>query len=314
MKIAPAFYVLIVVTGLVGGLSLAQREGGIFNCQARGYSANRYLAYCAGDHYGDYDHGAFWLDLEPVAQHNAASADALFLGNSRLQVALASRAADEWFGRRSSKYYLMGFMYAEPMVFAHDVLRKLRPRAKLYVINLDSFFRDELSEPARFVQTDRQALSRYREKRDWQPVHSAICGTLARLCGRGEVWYRARDTGALTLEDAKDERLPPTDVTTADAAEVAREVAAAEPFLASLGVPRNCVVFTLVPKPRAPVGTAREIAAALDVTFIAPEIDGLLTRDASHLDAASVDRWSEEFFRQAGPALDACLGNAGTVQ
>ena len=313
MRIPAASYVLLIVAGLVGGLSFAQREGGIFSCQAKGYSANHYLAYCAGDHYGDYDHGAFWLDLEPVAQHNAASADALFLGNSRLQVALASHAADDWFRRRSSKYYLMGFMYNEPMLFARDVLAKLRPRARLYVINVDSFFRNELSEPAQFVEADRQALSRYREKRDWQRVHSAICGTLPQICGRGEVWYRARDTGALSLEDAKDSRQPPTDVTTADADDVAREIAAAEPFLADLGVPRSCVIFTLVPRPRAPVGTARAIAAALNVTFIAPEIDGLMTRDASHLDASSVDRWSEEFFRQASPEFDACLGN-GTSQ
>jgi hypothetical protein len=313
MKVSPALYLLVVVVGLVAGFALAQRTGGVFACQANGYVANQYLAYCGGNHYGDYDHGAFWLDLEPLAQRNAAAADALFIGNSRLEIALSSPAADEWFERRSSTYYLMGFMYDEPMAFTRDILRKLKPKAKVYVINLDSFFRNELTEPAQFVETDRQALSRYAAKRRWQSVHSAICGKLARLCGRGEAWYRARNTGALTMENAEDLRLPADDIATADPAEVARQVALAEPFVAALGVPRNCVLYTLVPMPHAPVGTAREIAAALHGTFIAPEVGGLMMRDGSHLDEAAVDRWSREFFRQAGPALEACLGSAGSV-
>jgi hypothetical protein len=311
MNIRPAFYLSVVVLGLVVGLVVAQRRGGIFDCQANGYSKGSYLAYCDGYHYGDYDHGAFWLHLEPAAERAAARADVLVLGNSRAQIAFTSGAVDAWFERRSRKYFLMGFMYDEPMVFARDVLHRLKPRAKVYVINLDSFFRDELSEPAKFVQTDREAISRYQDKRRWQPVHRAVCGKVPRICGRGEVWYRSGDTGAMTMEDAADLRLPVTESPTIDAAQVAREVMAGESFLADLGVPRSCVLFTLVPRQDAATGTAREIAAALKVEFIAPKMEGLSTRDGSHLDPAGVDRWSAEFLRQAGPALEACLGGAG---
>src|SRR5690349_10368332 len=89
-------YVLIVILGLTGGLVYSQRSGGLFTCQAGGYTARHYLAYCEGSRYGDYDHGAFLFDLEPAALEHAAAAEVLFLGNSRMQVAFSSRGTEQW--------------------------------------------------------------------------------------------------------------------------------------------------------------------------------------------------------------------------
>jgi hypothetical protein len=57
----------------------------IFACKASGYPSDRYISYCGATEYGDYEHGAFWFDLEPVAELSAANADVIFLGNSRTQ-------------------------------------------------------------------------------------------------------------------------------------------------------------------------------------------------------------------------------------
>jgi hypothetical protein len=48
------------------------RADSILACQARGYTSDRYLAYCEAKSYGDYEHGVFWFDLEPRADLAAA--------------------------------------------------------------------------------------------------------------------------------------------------------------------------------------------------------------------------------------------------
>ena len=112
----------------------------IFACKADGYTADRYIAYCDAGNYADYEHGAFWFDLEPSARQYAKDADVLFLGNSRLQVGFSTAATADWFKHASAQYYLLGFSYYENALFAEGLLRKLRPRANVLVINVDDFF------------------------------------------------------------------------------------------------------------------------------------------------------------------------------
>ena len=55
---------LIIGVALVANLYRI-RTHTIFACQADAYSSDRYIAYCNGANYGDYEHGAFHFDLEP---------------------------------------------------------------------------------------------------------------------------------------------------------------------------------------------------------------------------------------------------------
>ena len=102
-------------------------RGASFPAPANGYSADRYIAYCAGANYGDYEHGAFWFDLEPPALDFASKADVLFLGNSRMQNAFSTTATADWFSAASARYYLMGFSYDENVSFAEALLRQNAP-------------------------------------------------------------------------------------------------------------------------------------------------------------------------------------------
>jgi hypothetical protein len=308
-------YLAIVILGLAAGFVLSLRGTGVFACQARDYAANQYLAYCNVSHYGDYDHGAFWFGLEPPAQRAASNAEVLVLGNSRIQVALSSPATDEFFTSISHSYYLLGFTYEERMSFAGDLLDKLKPKARFYVINLDDFFHGIRSEPAQMIVNDSEsALSQYQAKGRWQAVHRRVCGKIAALCGKTEAWFRSTDTGAFVIRNHELRPAALKDDTSLDEQDVRTQVAAAGPFLAKLGVPRNCIVFTAAPYSETPVAAAGAIAKALGIPLVMPRLDGLATLDGAHLDPESAERWSAEFLRLAGPSLKGCLDATGTPQ
>src|SRR5271167_4998091 len=128
--IQPMLYTIVILLAVFGTYVRKFRNESIFACQATLYSSDRYLASCNGTHYADYEHGAFAFDLEPEAENFARDADVLFLGNSRLQFAFSTSATTDWFSAASARYYLLGFTYYENMLFAEELLRKIRPQAK----------------------------------------------------------------------------------------------------------------------------------------------------------------------------------------
>ena len=170
----PTIYILILLSACVASYLYKIRTDNIFACQAsRGYSSDRYLTYCDAANYGDYEHGAFWFDLEPMAEMSAATADVLFLGDSRLQFAFSTAATAQWFSSASTSYYLLGFIGFENSIFARALLHKLKPRAKVYVINIGDFFEPSERPMAKPVMHDDAARARYEVKRFLQVVHKA---------------------------------------------------------------------------------------------------------------------------------------------
>src|SRR6266849_1049503 len=133
----PALYISIILGVVLAVCTYKIRTDGIFACQADGYTSDRYLSYCHNSGYGDYEHGAFWFGLEPSIQNYAASAEVLFLGSSRTQLAFSTVATAEWFSSASARYYLMGFGYNENALFARELLLKFKPQAKVYVVNIE---------------------------------------------------------------------------------------------------------------------------------------------------------------------------------
>jgi hypothetical protein len=55
----PMTYICLVLVAAVVSYAYWLRTYTIFSCQADGYSTDRYLAYCSGANYADYEHGAF---------------------------------------------------------------------------------------------------------------------------------------------------------------------------------------------------------------------------------------------------------------
>jgi hypothetical protein len=304
-------YALSIVAVIFGAGLYGLRKHGILACKAAGYDTDRYLAYCQADNYADYDHGAFWFNLEPRAVDAAINADVLFLGNSRMQFGLSTQATTDWFTTAAARYYLLGFSYNGNVLFEQPLLQRLGARAKLFIINLDLFFETTESPPARIVMRDSAARGRHEEKRRWQTVHKMLCGNVAAVCGNARAFFRAPETGAWTWEGGgvTDKRVSFDHHV--DEAVFKAYTSAASAFLSTLSVPRECVILTMVPTVGTNIGTAQAVAQSVGVSLIAPEIETLNTFDESHLDRPSAQRWSAAFFEAAAPQIRRCLNLKG---
>jgi hypothetical protein len=303
-------YAVIVVAVLLGLPTYNLRHDGLFSCPASGYGADRYLAYCQATGYGDYDHGAFLFGLEPAAIDAATNAEVIFIGNSRMQLGFSTAATANWFSPSTTRYFLLGFSHYVNIAFEAPLLRKLSPRAQVYVINADRFFEQTLSPLAAQVMQDSSARNRYEHKRLWQPAHRLMCAKLPVFCGNEYVIFRSRSTGAWQVAGGHIKNVPvsydgPIDQTDS----VAAYAAAADAFLSSLPVDRACVILTLVPYVQTDVGTAQAVAAVLKIPLVAPQPEGLNTFDGGHLDRPSAERWSAAFFEAAGPRIRGCLAS-----
>jgi hypothetical protein len=69
-----------------------------------------------------------------------------------------------------------------------------------------------------------------------------------------------------------------------------------------------------VPYVKTKVREVNALANALGRELVMPEVEGLETFDGSHLDRPSAERWSQAFFRAAGPQILRCLGNSKALQ
>jgi hypothetical protein len=305
----PIIYILILLGGCASSYLYKVRAHNIFFCQASGYTSDAYLAYCDATDYGDYDHGAFWFELEAAAERSAASADVLFLGNSRMQFAFSTAATAQWLS--SAKYYLLGFLGFENSIFAQALLHKLKPTAKVYVIAIDDFFEPSERPLAKIVMHDGEGRTRYEIKRFLQIVHKAICGKLPKICGDGVVVFRSRQTGTFNMPQTSkfkglarqvsyDEQI--------DENAVDEAIAIGKLFLSELPVKPECVILTASPTVNTKLRVANAIASGLGKTLVVPEqLNGLQTIEGIHLDRSSAERWSEVFFEAASPEIQKCL-------
>jgi hypothetical protein len=303
-------YILTILMAALGSYIYMLRTQSIFTCPGTGYGPDSYLAYCAGEQYGDFDHGAFWFDLEPEVRHLAASAEVLFLGNSRMQFAFSSDATGRWFSAVGASHYLLGFAYWEDYSFEWPLVKQIRPNPKVLIVNLDGFFRDTETPPAKTVMHEGDAAGRYKRKRLWQVAHGQICSRIPGICGSKESFYRSIETGAYS-----DTRATAVSYgSNVDETAVADYTRRGTEFFASLPLGRRCVLLTMVPADPATgaaysinSGTAKAIANALGLSLIAPELPGLTTFDGSHMDRPSAERWSQAFLEEASPRIRDCL-------
>jgi hypothetical protein len=309
-------YIGIVLLAALASYAYWLKTRSIFACQAPGYSADRYLAYCGGANYADFEHGAFYFNLEPPALDYARNADVLVLGNSRLQVALSNDRAADWFSQAQARYYLMAFSYNEDMVFTEDLLRKMKPRAGVYIINVDDFFERRETAAAKSILHEPDARSRYEWKRFSQYWHRPICGAFPRLCGGKFAIFRSRETGAYYRIPGPEPLVARNAATydgAVDQAAVKDSTALAVGFLREFAKGR-CVILTNVPYPHTNMGEAEAIAAGVGLPLVAPRLEGLYTTDGYHLDRLSADRWSQTFLAAAGPEIRSCLERQRTAR
>ena len=303
-----SMYICVLLAVSLASYAVWLHTRSIFACSARGYTSDRYLASCNGGNYADYEHGAFWFELEPSALAAAANADVLFLGNSRLQVAFSAPATADWFATAGASHYLMGFGYYENALFEGELLRRIYPRASVYVININDFFARSESVPMYTILHDPMARNGYRWKQFWQRLHEPICKKLPIICGSKYVIFRSRETGTyFTIGKMLNNTTPVSFDQSVNQAMIDGNVAGAIDFMKRF-TQGKCVILTLVPYSGTDIADAKAIAAALGKKLVTPDnLDGLQTSDGYHLDQQSAQRWSEAFFEVAGPEIRSCI-------
>lgn len=308
----PTLYIIVLLAGFSAGYLYQLRATNIFACRAGGYTSDRFLSYCGATGYGDYEHGAFWFDLEPSAEVSAKKADVLFIGDSHLQFAFSTPAIAHWFSSSAASYYLLGFIEFENSVFYRALLPKLKPKAKVYIINIPEFFQPSGSPAAKAVMNGGEAARvRYGVKRLLQSVHKAICGLVPIICGNALSIYESRQTGVwyMTPSSRFDGSERPVSYNhEIHSREVNDAIELGRTFISELPVKPECVIFTAVPTVGLKLGDANAIANGLGKTLVVPgQLEDLETFDGVHLAFASAERWSEAFFKIAGLQIRNCL-------
>jgi len=308
-------YICVLLAASVGAYGYWVRTHTIFACQADGYSAERYLAYCNGANYAEYEHGAFYFNMEPFVEDSVRNADVLFLGNSRLQVAFSTAPTAQWFSANSARYYLLGFSYYENAFFEGLLLSRIHPRARVYIINVNDFFDNSETVPVQTILHDSKAQDQYKLKKLWQDVHERVCGTFKALCGNKFVIFRSRVNGTYHTEGmAGSKPVPVSYDPVADQNAAGSSIAIAIDFLSRF-TRGKCVILTIVPYVGTKIETAEAIARGVGLKLVTPRsLEGLHTADGFHLDQPSARRWSQAFFQVAGPEIRSCLDHRDTAE
>src|SRR5690349_12039247 len=86
-----AYLFVFAVVSVTAGLSYRLLDWGLDVIGCKQYKQpGAFLAFCESPRYGDYEHGAYYFDLEPEAIEALKKAEVLFLGNSRAQFAFST--------------------------------------------------------------------------------------------------------------------------------------------------------------------------------------------------------------------------------
>ena len=300
-----ALYIGVVLLVALGSYAFWLKTRSIFACQAQGYSADRYLAYCGGGNYADFEHGAFYFNLEPpgagLCPQSRRAGDRQQPPADRPVQRRDRRLVQE----RGGQLLPVGVQLqrehdVHPGAFAPD-----RTRARASSSSMSTIFSTE-ERPWRRGRscTIPNARSRYEvEAFLAEACTSRVCGAFPRAL-RAEICHLplARN-GGLLPDSSRGAGLP------AERGQLrpdgrSRQGQRTAPRARSI-FSRNfakgrCVILTHAPFPNTKMGNVEAIAAGVGLPLVAPELDGLNTSDGYHLDRASADRWARAFLRGGG--------------
>lgn len=287
-------------------------------CSAKGYGGDWYLAFCTSKRFGDYEHGAFYFDLEREAIRHLKSAQVLIFGNSRVQYALSNRNLTQFFAAPDiqAPVYLFGFGYAEPYEFSLELYDKFDLRPKVAIVAVDGqIFETHVSDVVRFMKAaPAQSRLNYAGKQTQQFIHRWLCrldeyfpGFLN--CSRWMSMFRSRTTG-MWLTDYHEE---PKDIPfqlpdTLNAAAVDGITWVARQFVDRLKIPKDCVIFITVPFPKwSPLNTV-ELAKRVGVISVEQDIGPRwATVDESHLTREMGMKFTGHVLEKMKPVIRRCL-------
>ena len=292
------------------------------NCGIWGYKANWFLGYCSnpryGD-YGDYDHGAFFYQLESDAVTNAKRADVLIFGNSRALFAFPSEKSNHYFTNLGLNHFNLAFGHDERDLFPLKLIQKLELRPKLVIINADPMFSGTMSPVGlNLISSPFDVWIRYRAKWLLNKYHKQICITIDWICGSqigplGTFFRSKIDGGWSFFEEIPDEAGIVITKLKKHPIQISQEnmvpfIKNAQNFIEAIGAEKKCIILTGIPNSLInSEEIAEQIAKELNLLAVIPRIDGLLTTDGSHFTTRSADRWRDAFFKELDSKLSFCF-------
>lgn len=288
----------------------------IGGCSSAGYSNDTFMSYCHSTRFGDYEHRAYWQQLEPGLIDPIKNADVLFLGNSRTQYAFSTDAIKNHFANNPLSHYVFGFGMGSQNFVVEKMVEKFSLKPKAVIINADPFFTDRISG-TNASMLDESAVKQweYAAKQWLQNRQRAICednsqGFISRLLclGTEETLFRDKQNGHWDVRYfRKNKRIPvamnESEITSE---EMDKAIQIARSFQEKLGLSSKCILLTVTPRTETPITFARTLSVKLGWPGIFPMLENLVTVDDSHLDPDSALRWSEEFIGQADKILRRC--------
>lgn len=321
-----SYLTVFALAAAIGGLGYRLSNWGydVLGCTLNS-KPGTFLAYCTSAQYGDYEHGAFYFDLEPEAVRNLQRARVLFLGSSRLQYGFSTEAVKTYFAARSIPFYLMGFGYADGVEFALDLIEKYDLAPDFLVIDTNPFFTSFRSAPGH--QTSEQdepgwlrpfarlpAWWDYLNKKAFNALQPSICRLGLMTCGATfRTIYRSVENGFWLLDgfepaDAPEMPLTAKKLVHLDKHPLPADLGNAQRLLAALRLPQNCIVLTAAPSNALDVEPyATEIARLLGLRLLLPNVDGIGLIDPSHLSRRGAEHWSGTIMSEIDPLLPPCL-------
>jgi hypothetical protein len=273
-------------------------------------SKDVFLAYCTSPKFTDYEHGAYYLKLEPQAIKRLESAQVVVLGSSVAQMSFSTDATSAYFNERKLSYYLLGFGYNEGGRFSAAVLSRVPDHASLYIIHAYKFFGNGLSTAAEAAMAE-NATVHFLSKKLGAESAKWICGVMRGWCEpNSSSIYRSFNTGSWewinTYSSSSGTRpIPPQ--RPLGGAPSPDDFVRAESLAASLKVPPECIIVTETPNADIDLSeNTRLIAEHIHANSLIPQVEGLVTLDGYHLDKPSAERWSKVFFQGLDLAVSRC--------
>ncbi len=293
----------------------------IGSCVSEGYRHNSFLSYCHSNRYGDYEHRAFWHQLEPGLIENVKNAKVLFLGNSRAQYAFSTDAVSRYFKDHKLSHYVFGFGMGSQNYVPEKMAEKFNLQPQVLIVNTDPFFTDYISQTnLNMLDESQRSHWEYNVKGWLQKKQRAICNNHSTslihklLCsGKEETLFRNRSNGHWNVKYfRKNKKIPVAkDNIFTSAEDIDKAVIIATHFIESFKIDSECLILTVTPRTSTPLAFAKALSSRLEVPGIFPFPNGLLTVDDSHLDPDSAERWSEEFLQQASTVIEKCTMTSG---
>lgn len=311
------FAAFLCFSAIIGIWKRADIFPWIGSCSAAGYTENSFMSYCHSSRYGDYEHRAYWHELESGLIEPVRNADVLFLGNSRTQYAFSTNAVKDFFNDNPFSHYVFGFGMGSQNFVAEKMLEKFSIRPKAVVINADPFFTDRISNTNAAMLED-SAIRRWEYKaKQWiQRQQRKACSNSAEnttfrslLCGgEEETLFRDKRDGHWDVRYFRKNKQIPVESANAEIEpeQLEKAVSIARNFQRKTGLSAECIILTVTPRTATPLRFGQAISASLGWPGFFPMSDDLLTVDDSHLDPQSAERWSGEFLQQADQTLRRC--------